>query len=161
MGNLLFSPNGRINSGEFMKGAIILVVLGAILTMPATFGMKGIGAALGYLSYLLAFPWVVIWIKRYHDAGKSGWLCLIPLLVYAVLLIVIMGFLLSGEFGQMIELASSGASQAEQQAFTESMMKGKEVPLTLAGIGTSLVVAFLFNNLIKGDDHENQFGPVS
>ena len=161
MGNLLFSPNGRINSGEFMKGAVILVIIGVILSLPGTFGMKGIGTALGVLSYLLAFPWVVIWIKRYHDGGKSGWMCLVPLIVYAVLLMVVMAALLGGEFSQMIELASSGASQAEQEAFAEGMMKGKEVPFTLAGAATSLVVAFLFNSMIKRDDHENQFGPAS
>ena len=161
MGNLLFSPSGRINSAEFMKGTIILVVIGALLTLPGTLGMKGIGTALGTLSYLLAFPWVVIWIKRYHDGGKSGWMCLIPLIVYAVLLIVVMGAMLGSEFSQLIEMATSGASQAEQEAFTENMMKGKEIPLTLAGIGTSLVVAFLFNSMIKRDDHENQFGPAS
>ena len=161
MGNLLFSPNGRINSGEFMKGAIILIIIGALLTLPSTLGMKAVGTALGVLSYLLAFPWVVIWIKRYHDAGKSGWMCLLPLFVYAILLMVVMGALLGAEFSQLIEMATSGASQAEQEAFTENMMKGKEIPLTLAGMGTSLVVAFLFNAMIKRDDHENQFGPAS
>ena len=161
MGNLLFSPNGRINSSQFIKGALILIVIGFLLSLPSLLGMNKIGTPLGFLSYLLAFPWVVIWIKRYHDGGKSGWMCLIPLLVYAVLMMIAMGSLLGGEFAQIMEMATSGASQAEQEAATEAMMKGKEVPVGVAGLVCSLVVVFLFNALIKRDDHENQFGPAS
>ena len=161
MGNLLFSPNGRINPGEFMKGAIILIIIGMLLSLPSILGMNKIGTPLGFLSYLLAFPWVVIWIKRYHDGGKSGWMCLIPLVVYAVLLMILMGVLLGAEFSQMFEMIAAGASEAEQKEFSENMGKGKEIPLTLVGLGTSLVVSFLFNSMIKRDDHENQFGPAS
>jgi uncharacterized membrane protein YhaH (DUF805 family) len=161
MGNLLFSPNGRINSAEFMKGAIILTVLGGLLSLPGNMGMEGIGTVLGALTLLLAFPWVVIWIKRYHDGGKSGWMCLIPIIVYGILLMVVMGVLLGGEFSQMMEMMRSGASEGEIDAFTEGMLKGKGVPMTIAGMVTSLVVAFLFNAMIKRDDHENQFGLAS
>lgn len=161
MGNLLFSPSGRINSGEFLKAALILIAVGFVLNLPSLLGMKAIATPLGLLSYLLAYPWIVIWVKRYHDSGKSGWMCLIPLLVYIVIFLVAMFMALGNEIGQIFELAASGASQAEQEAAAEGMIEGKEMLVGMIGIVASLVVVLLFNALIKHDDHENQFGPES
>jgi len=161
MGNLLFSPNGRINSGEFTKGAIILIALGVILSLPEILGMKSLAAITGILSFVLLYPWVVIWIKRYHDGGKSGWMCLIPIIIYIIAAIALMTFMLGDEFMAMFQAASEGASQAETEALAEEMGKGKQVPLLIATTILSVVIALGFNRIIKRDDHENQFGPAS
>ena len=162
MGNLLFSPNGRINPSEFSKAAIILIVLGVILSLPELFGMTGIATIAGLISFLLLYPWVVIWIKRYHDAGKSGWTCLLPIVIYIIAAIVLMSVLLGGEFMAIFQAASEGASQAETEALAEGMLgKGAQVKLLVATTVLSLAVALGFNSMIKRDDHENQFGPAS
>lgn len=161
MGNLLFSPSGRINPSEFMRGAIILIVIGFLLSLPGILGMKSLDAILGIISIALIYPWVVIWIKRYHDAGKSGWMCLIPIVIFCILLVIVTALMLGGEISQMFEMASSGASQAEQQEASEQIMSGKQLPVALASTAVSAAIAFMFNSLIKRDAHENQFGPAS
>lgn len=162
MGNLLFSPSGRINPSEFMRGAIILIVLGFVFSVPEALGMKGaIPVITGLLSFILLYPWVVIWIKRYHDAGKSGWMSLIPIIIYIVAAVVLMMVMLGDEFMAMFQAASEGASQAETEAMAEGMAEGKQIPLLIGTTVLSAAVAFLFNSLIKRDDHENQYGPAS
>jgi len=162
MGNLLFSPSGRINSGQFTKAAIILIILGAVLSLPELMGMKGVATIASLISFLLLYPWVVIWIKRYHDAGKSGWTCLLPIVIYIIALMVLMSVLLGGEFMAIFQAASEGASQAETEAMAEGMLdKGAQIKLMVASIILSLAIALGFNSIIKRDDHENQFGPAS
>ena len=162
MGNLLFSPNGRINSSEFTKAALILIALGFILALPEALGMTGALTTIAALiSFLLLYPWVVIWIKRYHDAGKSGWTSLVPIIIYIIAAIVLMMVLLGDEFMAMFQAASEGASQAETEAMAEEMGQGKQIPLLIATTVLSAAIALGFNAIIKRDDHENQFGPAS
>jgi len=161
MGNLLFSPNGRINSGEFIKGAIILIVLGLLLSVPEMMGMgDGIAIIMAIVSFLLIIPWIFIWIKRYHDAGKQGAMCLIPILVYIVGLIGLSLFLMADMFTLMFsEEALSDPEYAEAQI--EALTKSKAVPLMIASTVWSAIVAFGFNALIKQQPEENQFGHPS
>ena len=162
MGNLLFSPNGRINPSEFTKAALILIALGFILALPEAFGMSGaLTTIAGLISFLLLYPWVVIWIKRYHDAGKSGWTCLVPIIIYIIAAIILMMVLLGDEFMAMFQAASEGASQAETEAMAEEMGQGKQISLLIATTVLSAAIALGFNAIIKRDDHENQFGPAS
>jgi uncharacterized membrane protein YhaH (DUF805 family) len=163
MGNLLFSPSGRIGPGEFIKGAIILIVLGTLLSVPSIMGMEAFETITFILSLVLIYPWVVIWIKRYHDAGKSGWMCLIPIVVYLVLFIIAFTILLWPMMEMAMSMAAEGASESEMEAaLLESGVDEQALSLqfTLASIAISLVVTFLFNALIKQDPGPNQFGPV-
>ena len=41
--------------------------------------MDSLAALAGIVSFALIYPWIVIWIKRYHDGGKSGWMSLLPI----------------------------------------------------------------------------------
>ena len=67
MGNLLFSPKGRINSSEMMTGGLIIIVIGALLGIGPVIGLsKGLTTILGLLGYVLIVPWVFLWIKRYR-----------------------------------------------------------------------------------------------
>ena len=162
MGNLLFSPNGRINPSEFTKAALILIALGFVLALPEALGMTGaLTTVAALISFLLLYPWIVIWIKRYHDAGKSGWTCLVPIIIYIIAAIILMMVLLGDEFMAMFQAASEGASQAETEAMAEEMGQGKQIPLLIATTVLSAAIALGFNAIIKRDDHENQFGPAS
>ena len=114
MGNLLFSPSGRINSGDFMKGAtliiVITLVLGLLPIISAGF------AALSIVTLVFLWCWVVLWVKRYHDAGKSGWTCLLPIIVYLVLAAIV-GIVLPGMFTDP-EAAAAAAEAAAEAAET-------------------------------------------
>jgi len=162
MGNLLFSPNGRINPSDFTKAALILIGLGVLFGIPGMLGMTGAVATIaGILGFVLLYPWVVIWIKRYHDAGKSGWTCLLPIVIYIIASMVLMSVLLGGEFMEIFQAASEGASSDETDAMAANMASGSGVKILVASTVLSLAVAFGFNSIIKRDDHENQFGPAS
>ena len=157
MGNLLFSPTGRINPNEFMKGALILILASIILSIPTALGMTGaIPAILGFVSVITIYCWIVLWIKRYHDSGKSGWMCLIPIIVYMIIVIIVIIIYAGDELGAIFAAAAESVDSTEVEAALDEKINS---PIYLAIISLiSLGVAFLFNNMIKQDDHENQFG---
>jgi len=167
MGNLLFSPSGRINSGDFMKGAtliiVITLVLGLLPIISAGF------AALSIVTLVFLWCWVVLWVKRYHDAGKSGWTCLLPIIVYLVL-----GGIVAVALPAMFidpEAAAAAAEAAAEAAETGDfgavfkaaagggMTTMGKIIVPLAGAAVSYGIAALFNGMIKGDAGDNQFGP--
>lgn len=159
MGNLLFSPNGRINPGDFTKGALILIIIGAVLNFLPVLGIgKGVQQVLGIIPYLMIYPWICLFMKRFRDAGKSGWMSLIPFVIYVVGAMVLTFGLLGGEIMSMAESISEGG---DAEAMAEDMVKGKLVPMAIASTLLSVAIAFGFNAMLKRDDHENQFGPAS
>ncbi len=160
MMNLLLSSSGRINSSDFMKAAFILVALAIILSIPSFLGMSpAITILAGLLSFLLIIPWIFIWIKRYHDAGKAGSMCLLPICIYIVAVCVLMFFMMGDMFSYMME--AGGATGAEANAEIEAITKAKAIPMTIASSVLSLAIAFLFNSMIKQDPNDNQYGPVA
>ena len=160
MGNLLFSPSGRIGPSDFMKGAIILIVLTAILSLPAILGLPSIVATItGLLSFVLLWCWIALWIKRYHDGGKSGWTSLLPILVYLVLIIIAYAAIAGGPFMELMNATMNGADEEALKEMETAMNKETGLPVTLVSVVISLAIAFLFNKMIKQDLHDNQFGP--
>lgn len=154
MGNLLFSPNGSIGSSEMIKGGIILIILGLLLGLGPLLGLPlGMTKILNLLAFLLIVPWVFLWIKRYRDGGKSGVMCLLPIIVYIVLILVgAMVFVGGSVFGAAMEASQSGASQAETTAVIEAAMgnpKTIAIKTTIMSIVVSLLVLFGFNAMIK------------
>ena len=163
MGNLLFSPNGRINPSQFMKGVVIVLIASFVLGLPTALGMSGaIPLIASLISVVLLWCWIVLWIKRYHDAGKSGWMSLIPILVFVIAMIVFVLTYGGAELSAIFQLASEGASAEEQEAVSKAFeAKLDSFPALIILTIMSAVIAFLFNAIIKRDDHENQFGPAS
>jgi len=169
MGNLLFSPSGRINSNEFMKGATFLVLVTFVLGL-----LPIISLALGLLqivTFVFIWCWIVLWVKRYHDGGKSGWMCLLPIIVYLVV-VSIASVLVSGMFvdadaaAAATEAATEAAEAGDIAAVFKLALSGgggvtKMGVFATAAVGAAVSygIAFLFNNMIKGDEHENQYGP--
>lgn len=160
MGNLLFSPNGRIGPNEFMKAALILIIIGIVLTLPELFGAPdALSTVFSLVSLVTIWCWVVIWVKRYHDAGKSGWSCLIPILVFLVLMIIMFFVVAGGPMMEMISAGVEGADEAEIAEMEEALNNKILLPLTVGTAVISAIVAFGFNALIKQDMHDNQYGP--
>lgn len=160
MGNLLFSPSGRIGPSEFMKGVIVLIVVALLLSLPGLLGLPKIVETLSsVLSLVTLWCWVVLWVKRYHDGGKSGWTCLLPIIVYIIVFFVVMAAIAGGSFMEMMELVTNGATDAEVEAFESVMMSKIGLPIIIASVVVSFAIAFLFNKTIKQDTHDNQFGP--
>ena len=159
--NTYLSPKGRLNPSDFKKSALTLIVIGVVFSIPELLGMDSLAALAGIVSFALLYPWIVIWIKRYHDGGKSGWMSLLPIIVYLMATIILMMTMLGDGF-MAIEASSTGASQADTEKMAEEMVEGKEMMILLANTALSAVVALGFNAyLISNDDHENQYGPIA
>ena len=163
MGNLLYSPSGRINSGDFMKGVTLIVVVTVALGLLPILS-SGL-AALGIIALVFLWCWVVLWVKRYHDAGKSGWMCLVPIIVYLIVAAIVSS-VISGMFADP-EVVAAITEATETADFSALMKFAGSGGMTKTGIivnalvsgAVSYGVAFLFNNMIKGDAGDNQFGP--
>lgn len=160
--NTYLSPKGRLNPSDFKKSALTLIVIGVVFSIPELLGMDSLAALAGIVSFALLYPWIVIWIKRYHDGGKSGWMSLLPIIVYLMATIILMMTMLGDGFMAIIEASSTGASQADTEKMAEEMVEGKEMMILLANTALSAVVALGFNAyLISNDNHENQYGPIA
>ncbi|MEP1230902.1 MAG: DUF805 domain-containing protein [Litorimonas sp.] len=168
MGNLLFSPSGRINSSDFMKGATVLIVITLVLALLPVIS-PGL-ALLNIVTLVFLWCWVVLWVKRYHDGGKTGWMCIIPIIIY---LIVggVAGWLVTQSFVDADAVAEAQEAIAEATEandigamFKASMgangvTKTGTIVVALVSAAVSYAIAFLFNKMIAGDAHDNQFGP--
>ncbi len=159
--SLYFNPNGRIGPAIFQKSAIILIAIGFVLNllnmfapmlMPLTF-LAGI---------ILIWPWICLWIKRLHDAGKSGWMLLLIILVMIVLS-MISSFIV--RMFVKVNPADVQAAMANAHGFAEMFKAGMAankalmLPNAIASVIVQLIVVFGANAMLKSDPEENQFGP--
>ena len=176
MGNLLFSPNGRIGPSAFLKGLGIIAAISALISIVPMFSMS-LGSMLTYASVILLFPLFCILIKRCHDAGKSGWMSILFFLLIALvggLLQYFIGNMFGGEpLAEMKaaseEIAKSGAGFGEMMEQTAALAeqygpaiaKNTAIPGAIAGFIGTMLGGYVTNMLLKRDDHENQFGPAS
>jgi len=84
MGNLLFSPSGRLGPQAFLKGLGIISVLSMLISMVPAFNFN-LGTILTYVSIVLLFPLFCLLIKRSHDGGKSGWMSIVWFILILIL----------------------------------------------------------------------------
>ena len=164
MSNLFLSPYGRIDSTAFYRGGYILILISVALSLINLLSPQ-FGKILGIINYVLIFPWVVIWIKRLHNGGKSGWMFLVYLLLYFAVAVVGFGIAVSmfggDEFMQMLTDQVEGRiTQAEMQAQLEIWARENMAPMLIASIGSSVLTIFIGDKTIPTDTDDNQYGPV-
>ena len=167
MGNLLFSPSGRISPSDFMRGSIILIAISFVLGILPLISFQ-IGSMLSLLGIILLWCWIVLFIKRFHDGGKSGWMCILPIIAFIILSIIISSVVTSMFAGdlnaQLQEVAQSGDISAVLGASTElgpAIAKKTAIPAAVAGALVSYIIAFGTNSIVGHDEHENQYGPAT
>jgi len=164
MGSLLFSFKGRLNAADFQRGAIILIVIGALLSF-ASYFLDSMAMLLGVLSIVLIWPWLAIWVKRYHDANKSGWMVLLPVVV-----LIALSFIANLVVNQIMPVDKEALEAATAAAGTDFMeairvsieaTKHQMIPTAVLGIVVQFALILLFNAMIKSDPEENRFGPAT
>ncbi len=162
MGNLLFSPNGRISSSEFMRGATILIIIAAVLAILPMISYK-IGSILGVLGLVMIWCWIVLWIKRFRDGGKSGWMSLVPIAVFIVASMIVgsvMSSMFAGDMANEMAEAIESAGEAGDLGAMFKMMgqmgeaaaKKTAIPNAISGAIVSYVIAYVGNMMIKSTD---------
>lgn len=162
MGNLLFSPSGRIGPAAYMKGIIILAIIGFLLNFVVLLGP--IGSVLGFLGIVLFYCFIALGIKRSHDAGKSGWMVITHILL-AWGVGAVMGFIAAKITGVSVGGMFSAAMSQDLEAIEaiEESMKSMSYLLTAGALGAVgyVVSGYLINMFNKSDQHDNQFGPAT
>ncbi len=165
---LLFSPNGRIDQPTYWRAVLILFGISAVLTVVAAF----VSPFLSFLSIIFIWPWIAVHAKRFHDAGKTGWLTL-AMIVLAVIVSLVAQAILPPLFGvnvadmqremeeNMADYMSSndpGAAMVYAMQEAKKMSQAQLLPSILStGIVTG-VVGFVMS-LFKTDPNDNQYGP--
>ena len=165
MGNLLFSPKGRIGPSEFMKGMIILAVVSTVLGLLALVSMKA--AMVGsVVSLVFLYPLFCLLIKRSHDAGRSGWMSLawfVLLIIVSVIVSQLVMMVMGGDAAKELEAAmeeavTSGAGMSDILAMTGEVAKTTAIPSAIASLIATVLGAYVINLLNKSDPDENQYG---
>lgn len=161
MGNLLFSPSGRIGPSAYMKGIIIIAIINAVLgVLPL---LSSALAALSIAGLVTFYIFIALGIKRSHDAGKSGWMVLTHLLLsfgVGAIVMILVGTITGVSLGDIFSTALSGDVEAAEAAAAAVEAPGYVIPSVIAGFVGQLVTGYLINMFNKQDAGDNQFGPV-
>ena len=172
MGNLLFSPSGRIGPSDFMKGMMVLAILAAIFSLTGLISFS-LSQILGFASFLLVIPLFFLLVKRSHDSGKSGWMSIVWFILWLVIWLImatimnkIMPAAAEADLKAAMEgVIADGGGLGEIVSITKefgpTIAKQTAIPSALAGLIGTGAAAFLINMFNKRDDHENQYGPAS
>ncbi len=158
MGNLLFSPSGRIGPQAYFKGMMIIAVLGSIFSLLALVS-QALGMVGGLASLVLFYCFFALTIKRTHDAGKSGWMSIVWLILFIIISLVIGAIV--GAITGVSFMDVMNASMAQDMDLVEELTQKSLIPSAISNIVIYAVAAFVINKLNKSDPHENQFGPAT
>ena len=146
MGNLLFSPSGTTSPKDFMAGATFLIAVTLVINLLAV--VNFFFNILGLVELVCIWCWVVLWVKRYRFGGKSGWMCLIPIVIF-IILIVIADSIVTPIFTDPV-------AQAEAMEILEEAVTARDIAAVLevlkSGMGiskTGLVVSMIIQALIS------------
>ncbi len=162
MGNLLFSPTGRIARNRFWQGMVILTVASVLVAAGAVM----LGTLVSLISYALIYPYICVYGKRLHDAGLTAW-WVIGVWLATVLFNFILSLFLTPFFMGEEELAiQEEMTERMMSGDLSGMMEGAEIlaaellPLTIfltivTNLAAAIVVGFL-----RTEPRENKHGPV-
>lgn len=162
MGNLLFSPSGRIGPSEFTKGIMILAVISAVITLLPMVSMS-LAMVGGLVSLVLLYPLFCLLIKRSHDSGKSGWMSIVWFILFAIIMVAlsqVVTMVFGGDVQEAVKAAAESGDLAAVMEVSQGLAKKTAIPSAIAGLVGSFIAAFVINMLNKSDGHENQYGPA-
>ena len=159
----MMSANGRMAPSDFQKAGLVLVAITFVLALLPLALPIVVAGLISILSLVLLYPWVCIWSKRLHDAGKSGWLFLVVLVVWIILSLVvskIVTLIFGGEAARMMANAiETGNMDAVMQA-NEATVQATALPGAILNALLGIAMVFGGNAILKQDPQENRYGPV-
>ncbi len=108
---ILFGASGKLSPMEFAQGLVFIIAAGFVMNLLSL--VPGLGLIMGIVGLIvgltLMFGWICIFSKRFHDAGKSGWMTLLAILA-AVVIGFVLGIILYPVFGaQMTDTGNLSA----------------------------------------------------
>lgn len=169
-GNILFSPSGRIGPRAMLIGGAIVAALLFVVKASALLSV-GLASILGIVGLVLIYCWFALFIKRSHDAGKSGWLAIIPVLLIVGVGIFVENFVQQSVAPDLMAEMELAMQEAIEGGFGEVMAVGTEfgaevatataLPVAAARFIWSMIVVYGFNALLKSDPGPNRYGPAT
>ena len=168
--NLYLSPNGRIDQSTYWRGVITLFVISAVVSVLSAF----VSPFLGLLGLVVVWPWIVLHVKRFHDADQTGWIT-IGMVVLAIILSTVLSFILPALFGvdaaalqaemmrDMEDISSSNDPGAVLAASMEASKKVAQAQLLPSILSTAIVTGVIgfVMSLFKSTPGPNKYGPPS
>lgn len=157
--SVLFAPNGRINPGQFQTGALVLLGIGFVLALLPLTGNAGLMGVQTLIGLIMIYPWVVLWRKRLHDNGKTGWFLALILIVWFILLMIggqIVTLLFAGDMTQAMQEVGGFAEMMQAQA---QIAQELALPSAISSLIVGVIVVFGANALLKSDPETNKYGP--
>ena len=152
--NTMLNPQGRIGPVTFRNAAMILIAIGAILTL-LPLALPAL-TALSFVSLVLIYPWVVIWVKRLHDAGKSGWMFVIVLVLYLIANFA-SGQFISAQFAPAQAPVADPTDFSAVMASMTAQMQATALPSAIVSVVVSLAFVFAGNALLRSDPAPNAY----
>lgn len=165
--NLYLSPNGRIDQATYWRGVITLFVISAVVSVLSAY----VSPFLGLVSLIVIWPWIVLHVKRFHDAGQTGWIT-IGMVVLAIILSMVLSFILPALFGvdmiamqeemmrDMEDMSASndpGAMIAASMEASKKMAQAQLLPSLLSTAIVTGVIGFVMS-LFKSTPGPNKYG---
>ncbi len=162
MVDLLFNPNGRIARNRFWQGMVILTVASVLVVA----GNTMVARAVGFVNFLLVFPYICVYGKRLHDAGTTAW-WVILIWLGSMLFAFIFGLIFGGFFmtPEMLDIQEEMAERMAQGDFAgffegAELLSDKMLPLNImATVGSNALLALIVG-LLPTQPTENKHGPV-
>jgi uncharacterized membrane protein YhaH (DUF805 family) len=150
IGNVLFSPNGRIGQQDYWIGILILI---------------GGNIVAQFIPILGALIWLgLIWVgiavygKRLHDSGKTAWIHLLPWALSTVLAFVGIAIMVASAISAGVISETSADFSVEQII---ALVSAGGIGLLLLGLSSLVWVIYtIWVGVMAGDPGENRFGPA-
>lgn len=165
---LFLTPKGRIDQPTYWRAVLILFVISAALSVISAF----VSPFLGFVGLLFIWPWIAVHVKRFHDAGKTGWLT-VAMVVLAIIVSFVLALFLPALFGidqaalqeqmqrEIDQAAASGNPSAAMSVAMEASQNAAKAQLLPSILSTLIVTGIVgaVMGLFKTDPNDNQYGP--
>jgi uncharacterized membrane protein YhaH (DUF805 family) len=156
-GQFYFSPSGRISRSQYWLRFMLPyfaisfgLQIAAEMAGEQSVGQSVISLVLTLFSLVALWPSIAVLVKRIHDRGKPGWICLflyIPVLLFSILLVV--------------WLAGAIAAVAAGVVFAMPHLGVLGIIVIVLGIGSIIVSLWFFVEFgcMRGTVGANRYGP--
>ena len=146
---LLLTFDGRLGVKGFWSGIKVLIIASAAIQVLSAL-LGPLGLLLSLLSLALIYPFVCVYIKRFHDADMPGIWVLAVIGGYFVASMIVSAVLTPIFVGDVMARAASGMLPSYGLGYTLIMM--------VADVGIQIGAAYIVAQ-IKGTDGDNKYGP--
>jgi len=146
LSTVLFNPNGRIGPRDFWRGVIVLVAAMIVFQVASVYGGTLLGGLLGVITVAMPYPYLCVYGKRLHDAGRSAWFFLLFLLGYVMFDGLFQYIALPVLSPEAADLRKEMTMLLEQGQFADAFAYGPQI--ARESLLTALISLFIVNAVL-------------